>query len=883
MYKVATRYLSGVTVFLGDDITQREVTGEVAVIIGQAKKGPSSPVELKSIDNAIALYGVGSPILKGLYEFNDGYKDSPKAQNIKYVTMRLGGVKLEFTTKYGLSMESVDAYDNLEDDYYIYVNDLSSSTARVKIWNIEKALVYDSSTGIDAGYFTVTSLPTGTSAVEYGVDIDEYPLATPATIRDLVIFDLKAADSGINVPTSTTTNGFSWSIVDDPDFNLQELIPDKGTIKLTKLVNGVEQYLTFSYGTTYDELTGSTLFSYDTIPNLSTLWAWATCTSISIIGANSVTYSSSELTIDNREVYEKLRLALLDVELYTPDYIIPAGIPYNANYLHSQAYTKKTVLKQSVAKWNDTSLIVEDTTDWPEAGEIFLTNTAGIESGIHYTSISASGSYKKLTLDIPIVTVAKNSWTRISTTEVKFDLGSNYNQYIGSFSNKGYCVVSWVYSNAPTVDCSGLLRYRTVVEKGITKIVATLKASVFDNPTKGGTVQTKSIRPALSLANVYTTANTVIETATFYKDEYFDLGLGWVKETDNGDHIIFDWSNVKKNGYYLAHFGYLVGKFCNDATLGYNTPLFGMNVEVPFSSTPTRSQLVSWIGTLPNYITYYGEGTDSVTAITENGTGLLGDMTLAGGVSYNRCIYTDSANGIFADPAYGLLLTDEGFIDGTPLKDDYNKLVDLGKYGIVGAGILTFSNSSSTSSYLDAMGIYTLGVIAGLPKNEGASFRKIGTSSGVTVSAIVPRNYYNDLARLGYIVTTREKGLGWVINNDTSVARDNSGYYLLSTTRTIKYVIEDKRAILAGFIGKPVTTYNYEAAKTKLSESFSSDVTNGMLNGFKFSLEAVETARVMGKLLLNCSVNPVLELVQVDINAVIDRNVTSTTTASATA
>jgi hypothetical protein len=354
------------------------------------------------------------------------------------------------------------------------------------------------------------------------------------------------------------------------------------------------------------------------------------------------------------------------------------------------------------------------------------------------------------------------------------------------------------------------------------------------------------------------------------------LVIIFVKETDYGDHITFEWSDVKKQDYYIAHFGYLIGKFCNDATLGYNTPLFGMNVEVPFSSTPTRSQLVSWIGSLPSY-SLYGNATDQVVTVTDNGSGLLGDISLAGGVDYNRCSFTDVTSGIFADPAYGLLLTDEGFIDGAILKDDYGKLIDLGKFGIVGAGLLTFANSASTSSYIDAMGIYTLGMVAGLHKNEGASFRKVGTASGVTVSAVVPRSFYNDLARLGYTVTTREKGLGWVINNDQSIARDNSGYYLLSTTRTIKYVIEAKRSILANFIGKPLNTYNYEAAKTKLAESFTSDITNGMLNGFKFTLDPVETTRLMGKLLLNCSINPVLELVQVDINAVIDRNVTSTT------
>ena len=154
-FKVATRYLSGVSVFLGDDITKREVTGEIAVILGQAVKGPSSPIQLKAADNAVALYGTESPLIKALFEFNDGYTDSPKQQNIVYVTMRLGGVTTKLETSYGLSLESSDSYTGLENEFYIYVDDSSASSAKVKIWDTEKALVYDSSNSVDGGYFTI--------------------------------------------------------------------------------------------------------------------------------------------------------------------------------------------------------------------------------------------------------------------------------------------------------------------------------------------------------------------------------------------------------------------------------------------------------------------------------------------------------------------------------------------------------------------------------------------------------------------------------------------------------------------------------------------------------------------------------------------------------
>jgi hypothetical protein len=69
-----------------------------------------------------------------------------------------------------------------------------------------------------------------------------------------------------------------------------------------------------------------------------------------------------------------------------------------------------------------------------------------------------------------------------------------------------------------------------------------------------------------------------------------------------------------------------------------------------------------------------------------------------------------------------------------------------------------------------------------------------------------------------------------------------------------------------------------EAAKTKVADSFAFDVTSGYLNGYRFTLDTVDAGVAIGKLLLKTSLNPPLELVQVDIDAVIDRNVVTTGT-----
>ncbi len=133
MYTTAPNYLSGVSVFLGDGISKRVITGEVAFFIGQAVQGPTVPVVLSSIDAAISLYG-NSPLLKGLYEFNDGFIDSPRANTLQLVSLRVGGVMASLTTTFGVTIETSDAYDGIEDDFYVYINN-NPGALTIKAWN----------------------------------------------------------------------------------------------------------------------------------------------------------------------------------------------------------------------------------------------------------------------------------------------------------------------------------------------------------------------------------------------------------------------------------------------------------------------------------------------------------------------------------------------------------------------------------------------------------------------------------------------------------------------------------------------------------------------------------------------------------------------------
>lgn len=843
MFKVAPRYLSGVSVFYGDDITRRETEGELVVFIGQAAKGPRVPVQLKSVDNAIAIYGTDNPLVKALYEFYDGYIDAGQKQPLKFVTLRIGGTASSFETSYGLELETTDAYDGIENDYFIYVNNQpadinGNDRAGVKIWDKNKRIVYNSYSSIDSGHVTVASLPTGTGneLAIYGVDIDEDILETPVSIGSLVNLDI------VN-PTGSalTTAGIA---IDATEVVVAEAItefPLTGTLKVTEVTGAIETVAYASYENTALNVVAKTFKLSSEIGTVFTAAA-----TISLVGSTLVA-GDSQLSLTNQDIYGKMRNGLLDLEMYTPDYIVPGGVAYNTTNTFLKPYTKSTLLKVNLAD-TDSVIVVDAASTWPSAGTINIFD--GTDHNLmKYTLKEVYGTDYKLTLAKPTFNITSIGPTGGADAYKTVAVTGTGATVIGDLLSSGYVKIGDTVHLYTSVSSGGELTLSTQVAVGD-------RASITLQKVAG---------VALKDITTVTTSYNVLEN--------MELGIGYVKETDNGDSFSFEWSNTKLAGYNIAHFGYLFANFCNEAAVGYNTPLCGMNVDISslVADNFSRASIKNWIGVAPTYQVRV-DNDQAVEAVSVNGTGLLGEATLVGSSNFNRCYMNNAAEGSFADPAFGLLMTDEGFVDGHELTDTYSKVVDLGKFLCVGAGLLTFGNRATNKAYIDTCGIYSIGQLAGKAKNEGLSFSRIASASNTNVSVVVTRALYNDLAKAGYIVVTREKGLGWVINNANSAVREQSGYFLISTTRTIKYIIESKRSILVSFIGKPVSRLLYEAARTRLAESFTADVANGLLaNNPVWDLVVVQAANAIGKFELKCSLDPALELTQVDIDAVIER------------
>lgn len=898
MFNVAPRYLSGISVFLGDDIAKRETTGELAVFIGPSTKGPSTAVSLSSIDSISRIFGTNNPMVKAAHEFWDGYADGGAETPLQLVAIRVGGVKAKLTTSYGLVAETEDAYDGIENKFYFYINDTSEESFNVKIWDENRSLVYDYVEGIDTGYVEVT-IPSvlGSTGKLYGVDIDNDPLKVPVTMAQVFDEDLLAPSNlifgidagggfGPAAGVSTITISDEQAVAQTGFDAAAELFPLSGRVKISGNIGAIKYYEYVNYSA-YDSATKT--FTLSTATTVDFSGVADTNMKVEYVGS-SLVEGDSQLDLTDRQLYEKFRNTLLEVETWTPDYLIPGGIYFDKKGTFTEVKSATTTPVVAVAATPETGVTdlslgyvqVEDAATWGDSGYL------KIDSGISLP-VGDAGAQEEIAQYVRysgITSVADGESDYDYRLGLSFDTFEVESDYVAD-SQVLYLQAAEGGSAITNLLPEGFFRIKKAdqvsvgyykINGPITNGIATLKIHVpADLDTNIGThVTGASEFGAASLpadGDTFEIAWMPFGTNDTYVYGYwtqlsnYETGIGYVKETDEGAEFTFEWSDAKLPDYYMAHFGYMLANFCNDATVGYNTPLTAMNTVPP--STFDRAAIVSWIGEKAS-MKLEGADEEKVISVNTVGTGLLGDAVMVGSKTYNRSYMSSPEDGEYVDPAYGLLLTSQGFVDGNEVRDTFGKIVDLGKYMCVGAGLLTFNNAGATAPYTTTCGVYSLGQLAGKPKAEGLSFSKVGENSGVSIGVILNRKLSRELAAAGYIVTTREKGLGWVINNGNSVARKDSRYRLISTTRIVKTVIEAKRELLAQFIGKPINTFYYEAAKTKLYDSFKADATNGLINGYKMSLQASKSGQAIGKWYLRAVINTPLELVEVDIDSVID-------------
>lgn len=129
----------------------RQITGPVTLVIGTALSGPSNVQHLVTDANkSSAIYGAGSPLLKGLSKAKMG-----GAQNI--ILYRVGGKSAQLLNIFGEDslIETVEETASAGSNYYLYVGTEPNNPLKdcVIVFDANKKIVYSTVTGkeIDLG------------------------------------------------------------------------------------------------------------------------------------------------------------------------------------------------------------------------------------------------------------------------------------------------------------------------------------------------------------------------------------------------------------------------------------------------------------------------------------------------------------------------------------------------------------------------------------------------------------------------------------------------------------------------------------------------------------------------------------------------------------
>jgi hypothetical protein len=309
--------------------------------------------------------------------------------------------------------------------------------------------------------------------------------------------------------------------------------------------------------------------------------------------------------------------------------------------------------------------------------------------------------------------------------------------------------------------------------------------------------------------------------------------------------------------FHEVNFAYELANFCYNHSSNVIDCIGSIGVRPPSSYSPKDVSI--WVGTLPTYELQE----DGTNLITENGTGLMGNKFMAGRLSD---VASSGRPGMAVDGIDGLLFggfyaTDSGFLDGTQLKDDNDRLIDIGAYISVVPTFSSLRNISKSTSYVATLAPTYLGFVSSLPSNS-SPMNKVVPSVRLPYRVSTPK--LDLLAGLGY-VTFHTKPKGTVVSDAPTAARPSSDYRRLTTVRIVKDVVDDCRAVAEPFLGEVLSKVKMQALETKLDEALSLRVKGQYLSRYNKKLSATPAQKVNGQAVLELTLVPQFELRQLTV------------------
>jgi hypothetical protein len=330
----------------------------------------------------------------------------------------------------------------------------------------------------------------------------------------------------------------------------------------------------------------------------------------------------------------------------------------------------------------------------------------------------------------------------------------------------------------------------------------------------------------------------------------FPAGVGSATATTTTDG-----TTLTLGDFHEVNFAYQLANFCYQ-TSQTDQECTGYIGVLPPNSYSLKD-LSNWAGKLP-------VADQDTNVITSNGTGLLGNKFMSGRKSTGS-VAADLIPGHTIDGTSGLLDggfigTDSGFLDGTQLKDNNDKLVDIGKYLSVLSAQPILSNPVLEAYVASAAGIYA-GFVSTLPANS-APTNKVVPGAGLPFRINLEK--VNLLAGQRY-VHFHAKPKGVVVSDAPSATRPDSDYNRLSTMRIVKSCVDAVRDVADPFLGEGLTGARMAALETAIERVLIQLQQAGFIQRFEKVVSATPDQQVLGQATVELTLVPAFELRRITV------------------
>jgi len=317
-----------------------------------------------------------------------------------------------------------------------------------------------------------------------------------------------------------------------------------------------------------------------------------------------------------------------------------------------------------------------------------------------------------------------------------------------------------------------------------------------------------------------------------------------------------------------VNFAHQLAYACYRASTTWSTMIGVISTE----ETPgyTRAQVAEWIGEEPDYA-YAGQDLAIGTAAAD-GDGVLGIKFHAGaygyrshlvpfdtvndsGYAYGGYILTEGAS-LPTDEPYGIPIASAGVYGNDEALDAKGEPIDLGKHIFVCSDWPIHSNSyNGGTQYRGPICGTFAGKLTQTPDNQ----EPIGINGLVRSIRRPPRMRYpqvNSLAKLRFITTRLEEGVGNILVSVRTAAHPDSDYTRLSTIRCVNREISGIRTVARPYIGKEFSSTRLASLEAAISGFLKAEKEGGFNQGAVASLFYTRADRIMGRLTVRLKMIP---------------------------